>query len=108
MFEDEFRSMRVSPVNVEYLMMDASLLLAPTGTPLTGIDFVKRLPCGDVERARRAIRVFFTIRDLSMTLRKEVGASMRVREYLKTFCLSAKSFSVHLCRFYCNYSKGSP
>lgn len=34
-------------------MMDASILLPPTGTPLTGIDFVKRLPCGDVEKTRR-------------------------------------------------------
>lgn len=34
-------------------MMDASILLPPTGTPLTGIDFVKRLPCGDVERTRK-------------------------------------------------------
>jgi len=33
--------------------MDASILLPPTGTPLTGIDFNKRLPCGEVERARR-------------------------------------------------------
>lgn len=33
--------------------MDASILLPPTGTPLTGIDFVKRLPCGDVEKTRR-------------------------------------------------------
>lgn len=41
------------PLNVEYLMMDASVLLPPTGTPLTGIDFVKRLPCGDVEKTRR-------------------------------------------------------
>ncbi len=41
------------PLNVEYLMMDASILLPPTGTPLTGIDFVKRLPCGDVEKTRR-------------------------------------------------------
>jgi len=41
------------PLNVEYLMMDASVLLPPTGTPLTGIDFMKRLPCGDVEKTRR-------------------------------------------------------
>ena len=91
MFEDEFRSMRVSRVNVEYLMMDASLLLAPTGTPLTGIDFVKRLPCGDVERARRAIRVFFTIRDLSLSLRKEVSSCVCV-------CVVFKSMkTVQLC-----------
>lgn len=43
----------MKPMNVEYLMMDASILLPPTGTPLTGIDFVKRLPCGDVEKTRR-------------------------------------------------------
>uniref|UniRef100_A0A8C7Y1J4 C-type lectin domain containing 16A n=1 Tax=Oryzias sinensis TaxID=183150 RepID=A0A8C7Y1J4_9TELE len=50
MFEDEYRSMTSKPLNVEYLMMDASILLPPTGTPLTGIDFVKRLPCGNVEK----------------------------------------------------------
>ncbi|XP_075755421.1 protein CLEC16A isoform X5 [Pelodiscus sinensis] len=71
MFEDEYRSMTVKPMNVEYLMMDASILLPPTGTPLTGIDFVKRLPCGDVERTRRAIRVFFMLRSLSLHLRDE-------------------------------------
>lgn len=43
----------MKPMNVEYLMMDVSILLPPTGTPLTGIDFVKRLPCGDVEKTRR-------------------------------------------------------
>ncbi|RXM27995.1 Protein CLEC16A [Acipenser ruthenus] len=68
MFEDEHTS---KPLNVEYLMMDASILLPPTGTPLTGIDFVKRLPCGDVERTRRAIRVFFMLRSLSLHLRAE-------------------------------------
>ncbi|KAM9555583.1 protein CLEC16A isoform 7-T7 [Guaruba guarouba] len=71
MFEDEYRSMTIKPMNVEYLMMDASILLPPTGTPLTGIDFVKRLPCGDVERTRRAIRVFFMLRSLSLHLQDE-------------------------------------
>ncbi|XP_031717821.1 protein CLEC16A isoform X2 [Anarrhichthys ocellatus] len=71
MFEDEYRSMTSKPLNVEYLMMDASVLLPPTGTPLTGIDFVKRLPCGDVEKTRRAIRVFFMLRSLSLQLQGE-------------------------------------
>ncbi|KAL3877759.1 hypothetical protein ACJMK2_035421 [Sinanodonta woodiana] len=71
MFEDEYREMTNRPLNVEYLTMDASILLPPTGTPLTGIDFNKRLPCGEVERARRAIRVFFLIRDMSLTLMQE-------------------------------------
>lgn len=46
-------SFQSRPLNVEYLTMDASILLPPTGTPLTGIEFNKRLPCGEVERARR-------------------------------------------------------
>ncbi|XP_062581005.1 protein CLEC16A-like isoform X2 [Saccostrea cucullata] len=71
MFEDEYTQMINRPLNVEYLTMDASILLPPTGTPLTGIDFNKRLPCGEVERSRRAIRVFFLVRDLSLTLLKE-------------------------------------
>lgn len=33
---------------VEYLLQDSSILLPPTGTPMTGIEFTKRLPCGEV------------------------------------------------------------
>lgn len=33
---------------VEYLLQDSSILLPPTGTPMTGIEFQKRLPCGEV------------------------------------------------------------
>ncbi|KAM4698360.1 protein CLEC16A isoform 2-T2 [Rhinophrynus dorsalis] len=87
MFEDEYRSMTSKPLNVEYLMMDESILLPPTGTPLTGIDFVKRLPCGDVERTRRAIRVFFMLRSLSLQLRKEPETQLpltREEDLIKT------------------------
>uniref|UniRef100_A0A8C9YUU0 C-type lectin domain containing 16A n=1 Tax=Sander lucioperca TaxID=283035 RepID=A0A8C9YUU0_SANLU len=77
MFEDEYRSMTSKPLNVEYLMMDASVLLPPTGTPLTGIDFVKRLPCGDVEKTRRAIRVFFMLRSLSLQLQGEPETQLK-------------------------------
>ncbi|NXV15510.1 CL16A protein, partial [Cepphus grylle] len=87
MFEDEYRSMTIKPMNVEYLMMDASILLPPTGTPLTGIDFVKRLPCGDVERTRRAIRVFFMLRSLSLHLRNEPETQLpltREEDLIKT------------------------
>uniref|UniRef100_A0A8C4QRE3 C-type lectin domain containing 16A n=1 Tax=Eptatretus burgeri TaxID=7764 RepID=A0A8C4QRE3_EPTBU len=59
------------PLNVEFLSMDASILLPPTGTPLTGITFTNRLPCGDAERARRAMRVFFLLRVLSLNLSLE-------------------------------------
>ncbi|XP_061761857.1 protein CLEC16A isoform X1 [Nerophis ophidion] len=87
MFEDEYRSMTSKPLNVEYLMMDASILLPPTGTPLTGIDFVKRLPCGDVEKTRRAIRVFFMLRSLSLQLRGEPETQLpltRPEDLIKT------------------------
>ncbi|XP_059978698.1 protein CLEC16A isoform X5 [Lagenorhynchus albirostris] len=99
MFEDEYRSMTMKPMNVEYLMMDASILLPPTGTPLTGIDFVKRLPCGDVEKTRRfpssllsellvqAIRVFFMLRSLSLQLRGQPETQLpltREEDLIKT------------------------
>ncbi|XP_076679774.1 C-type lectin domain containing ema isoform X4 [Andrena cerasifolii] len=71
MFEDEYSEIQKRPLNVEWLMMDSNVLLPPTGTPMTGIEFTKRLPCGEVERARRAIRVFFLIRELSLTLSME-------------------------------------
>uniref|UniRef100_A0A8C8YLJ2 C-type lectin domain containing 16A n=1 Tax=Prolemur simus TaxID=1328070 RepID=A0A8C8YLJ2_PROSS len=77
----------MKPMNVEYLMMDASILLPPTGTPLTGIDFVKRLPCGDVEKTRRAIRVFFMLRSLSLQLRGEPETQLpltREEDLIKT------------------------
>ncbi|XP_029045384.1 protein CLEC16A homolog isoform X2 [Osmia bicornis bicornis] len=76
MFEDEYSEIQKRPLNVEWLMMDSNILLPPTGTPMTGIEFTKRLPCGEVERARRAIRVFFLIRELSLTLNMEVEAQL--------------------------------
>lgn len=62
LFEDEYNEMKKSTLNVEYLCMDSAILLPPTGTPLTGISFTRRLPCGEVEKARRAIRGYFLLR----------------------------------------------
>ncbi|KAH9384349.1 hypothetical protein HPB48_026356 [Haemaphysalis longicornis] len=70
-FEDEYQEVKKKPLNVEYLMMDANLLLPPMGTPMSGVEFHKRLPCGEVERARRASRVFFLLRELSLFLSNE-------------------------------------
>ncbi|CAF4301301.1 unnamed protein product, partial [Adineta steineri] len=44
------------------------MLFQPTTTPLSGVEFIKRLPSGDIERARRSIRVFFLIRALFIEL----------------------------------------
>ena len=68
MFEDEYSDMKKGETRMEFVMSDASLLLPPTGTPLTGIDFTKRLPCGEVERARKSIRTFFRLRQLSLDI----------------------------------------
>ncbi|XP_030755269.1 protein CLEC16A homolog isoform X2 [Sitophilus oryzae] len=72
MFEHEYCDMSKGPLNVEWLCMDSAILLPPTGTPMTGIDFVKRLPCGESEKARRAIRLFFLMRNSLLTLSGEV------------------------------------
>ncbi|XP_033215304.1 protein CLEC16A homolog isoform X2 [Belonocnema kinseyi] len=76
MFEDEYSEIQKRPLKVEWLMMDSNILLRPTGTPMTGIQFSKRLPCGEVERARRSIRVFFLIRELSLTLNMEIETQL--------------------------------
>ncbi|XP_059620976.1 protein CLEC16A homolog [Phlebotomus argentipes] len=72
LFEDEYNEMSKSALNVEFLCADSTILLPPTGTPLTGIMFTRRLPCGDVEKARRAIRVFLYLRRLCHTIFGEI------------------------------------
>lgn len=55
LFEDEFLESQNRKLNVEYLMMDANLLLPPnqlTSLMMNGLDFTRRLPCADVERTR--------------------------------------------------------
>ena len=56
MFEDEYRQMQMNPIRLEYLLKDACMLYPPTTTPLSGVEFIKRLPSGDIERARRVKR----------------------------------------------------
>lgn len=58
MFEDEWRELHRRPLNVEFLLQDASILLPPAGTPLTGIDFDKRLPCGEVGSGQVSYNTF--------------------------------------------------
>lgn len=72
LFEDEYNEMSKSALNVEFLCADSTILLPPTGTPLTGIMFTRRLPCGDVEKARRAIRVFLYLRRLCQIIFGEI------------------------------------
>ncbi|XP_055636135.1 protein CLEC16A homolog [Toxorhynchites rutilus septentrionalis] len=71
LFEDEYNEMAKTNLNVEFLCNDSTILLPPTGTPLTGISFPRRLPCGEVEKARRAIRVFFLLRRMCQSMSGE-------------------------------------
>ena len=41
--------------------MDVAVLLLPTETPLTGIEFTRRLPCGKHEKTRRVSSVHYII-----------------------------------------------
>lgn len=48
-FEDEYLDLSANKeLSVEHLLMDSRLLLPPAGSPLTGISFDRRLPCGEV------------------------------------------------------------
>jgi protein CLEC16A len=53
MFEDEYRQIESNPIRIEYLLKDSCMVFPPTTTPLSGVEFIKRLPSGDIERARR-------------------------------------------------------
>lgn len=66
----------MKPPNLQHLMMDAALLLPLTGTPLTGIEFYKRLPCGEVEHTRRVscmslCRSLFSSKESDLTVSSE-------------------------------------
>lgn len=81
LFEDEYNEMTKSNLNVEFLCMDSTILLPPTGTPLTGIGFTRRLPCGEVEKARRAIRVYFLLRRLCQQMNYEEETILPLTNY---------------------------
>ena len=96
----------IGPPRVEFVMSDASLLLPPTVTPLTGIDFTKRLPCGEVERARRSIRTFFRFRQLSLDLqiRVETRYVLGLMDYVTVFSFLALGKFPSNCN-YCEFYK---
>lgn len=55
MFEDESLEMQKRRLNVEFLMMNANLLLPPSQLSMllmNGLELTQRLPCADVERTR--------------------------------------------------------
>lgn len=79
LFEDEYLEYSKFKINVEYLMMDANLLIPPRQlAPLmaTNLHFTRRLPFSDIEKARYALRVFFIVRNLSMRIVNETDSQL--------------------------------
>lgn len=64
MFEEEYRSEMAFNVKLNFLVMDGFMLLPPIDTPITGIDFTKRLPSGETENARKVPSIMVAIREL--------------------------------------------
>uniref|UniRef100_A0A915HJA7 FPL domain-containing protein n=1 Tax=Romanomermis culicivorax TaxID=13658 RepID=A0A915HJA7_ROMCU len=62
LFEDELQCMQNSSINVQFLSADSTMLRCPSNTPLSGIDFIKRLPCGPQECVRKSVRVYLILR----------------------------------------------
>jgi protein CLEC16A len=71
MFEHEYHSLNGQSLNFDHLLRDWSILLAPTSTPLSYVDFTRRFPCGDTEKLKHWIQLFFLMRDLSLCLANE-------------------------------------
>ena len=54
------------------LLRDWSILLPPTTTPLSYVDLSRRFPCGDTEKLKHSMRLFFLMRDLSLSLANDI------------------------------------
>lgn len=75
MFEDEQERFQRRTLNIEYLLMDERLLLPSAGSTRNSTDFYRRLPCGEIERARRAISVFLLVRSISLDVFESLTVS---------------------------------
>ncbi|EJD74676.1 hypothetical protein LOAG_18040 [Loa loa] len=71
MFEDEFYNFERNKIQIGSISTDPSLLLPPLNTPLNGVSLNKRLPCGNEERIRKNIQLFFHLRHFALDLRDE-------------------------------------
>ncbi|CAF0812734.1 unnamed protein product [Brachionus calyciflorus] len=72
MFEHEYHNFTNQPFSFENLLREWSILLAPTSTPLSGIEFTRRFPCGDTEKLKHSMRTFFLIRNLCLNLTNQI------------------------------------
>ncbi|KAK0418158.1 hypothetical protein QR680_013405 [Steinernema hermaphroditum] len=79
MFEDEHYQFEKESLRMALISSDPALLLRPTNTPLSGIPFNKRLPCGNEERTRKAIQFYFHLRKFLHDLRGETEEQLPLK-----------------------------
>ncbi|TKR67801.1 hypothetical protein L596_023894 [Steinernema carpocapsae] len=79
MFEDEYYQFEKETLRMSLISSDPALLLRPTNTPLSGIPFAKRLPCGNEERTRKTIQFYFHLRKFLHDLRGETEEQLPLK-----------------------------
>lgn len=97
-FEDEYLDLvEKKRLSMEHLLMDPSLLLPPVGSPLSGVPFDKRLPCGEVGFMHTHLRSKIIFPSLKTFDRCISLASFRWRgvvvPFVSTFSLGSYLFS---------------
>ncbi|XP_055377636.1 protein CLEC16A homolog [Condylostylus longicornis] len=81
LFENEYNDIKKSTLNVEFLCMDPSILMQPTEAPMAGVPLSRRLPVDEVEKARKAIRIFFLLRKTCQKYLNETENSLPLTNF---------------------------
>nr|CDP99692.1 BMA-GOP-1 [Brugia malayi] len=106
MFEDEFYNFEVcsnrNKIQIGSISTDSSLLLPPPSTPLNGVSLNKRLPCGNEERTRRNIQLFFHLRHFALDLRDEEETRLPILSKIDAFvevndCINLENSDLLAC-----------
>ncbi|KAK6101902.1 hypothetical protein QQG55_6390 [Brugia pahangi] len=102
MFEDEFYNFERNKIQIGSISTDSSLLLPPSSTPLNGVSLNKRLPCGNEERTRRNIQLFFHLRHFALDLRDEEETRLPILSKIDAFvevndCINLENSDLLAC-----------
>ncbi|CAG9531694.1 unnamed protein product [Cercopithifilaria johnstoni] len=102
MFEDEFYNFERNRIKIRSVSTDSSLLLPPPSTPLNGVSLNKRLPCGNEERIRKNIQLFFHLRHFALDLRDEEETHLPISSKTDVFvevndCINLENSDLLAC-----------
>jgi hypothetical protein len=62
---------KTKKINFQSLLRDYSIIFTPTRTPLSLVEFSRRYPCGETEKMKYTLKIFFAIRKILLLLRDE-------------------------------------